>query len=38
MLLMMKGFGKSEADGSMTWNVKLDEAGKVTVNGREMPH
>jgi hypothetical protein len=38
MVLMMKGFGKSEADGSMTWNVKLDEGGKVTVNGREMPH
>jgi hypothetical protein len=38
MLLMMKGFGKQEADGSMTWNVKLDQAGKVLINGREMPH
>lgn len=37
MVLMMKGFGKEEADGSMTWNVKIDQAGKVTVNGREMP-
>jgi hypothetical protein len=38
VLLMMKGFGDAKADGSMVWNVKLDEAGKVTVNGREMPH
>ena len=37
-LLMMKGFGKQESDGSMTWNVKVDKAGKVTINGREMPH
>lgn len=37
MVLMMKGFGKQEADGSMTWNVKLDKAGKVMINGREMP-
>lgn len=36
MLLMMKGFGKAEADGSMVWNVKVDEAGKVTINGQEM--
>lgn len=38
MLLMMKGFGKQEADGAMTWNVKLDQTGKVLINGREMPH
>lgn len=38
VLLMMKGFGDAKADGAMVWNVKLDEAGKVTVNGREMPH
>jgi hypothetical protein len=38
MLLMMKGFGKQEADGTMTWNVKVDRTGKVLVNGREMPH
>jgi hypothetical protein len=38
MLLMMKGFGKQEADGAMTWNVKVDQAGKVLINGREMPH
>jgi hypothetical protein len=38
MLLMMKGFGKQQADGSMTWNVKVDQTGKVLVNGREMPH
>jgi len=37
MVLMMKGFGQAQPDGSMTWNVKLDETGKVLVNGREMP-
>jgi hypothetical protein len=37
MILMMKGFGKQEADGRMTWNVKLAADGKVTINGREMP-
>lgn len=37
MVLMMKGFGKQEADGAMTWNVKVTPDGKVTVNGREMP-
>ena len=37
MVLMMKGFGKQEADGSMTWNVKVDQTGKVLINGREMP-
>lgn len=36
MVLMMKGFGKAEADGTTVWNVKLDEAGKVTINGQEM--
>lgn len=36
MVLMMKGFGKVEADGSTVWNVKLDEAGKVMINGQEM--
>lgn len=37
MLLMMKGFGKQQPDGAMIWNVKLDQAGKVMINGREMP-
>ena len=37
MVLMMKGFGKQEADGRMTWNVKVDQTGKVIINGREMP-
>ncbi|MBX9458569.1 MAG: putative virulence factor [Rhizobium sp.] len=36
MVLMMKGFGKVETDGSTVWNVKLDETGKVTINGQEM--
>lgn len=36
MVLMMKGFGKVEADGATVWNVKLDETGKVMINGQEM--
>lgn len=36
MVLMMKGFGKVEADGTTVWNVKLDETGKVMINGQEM--
>lgn len=36
MVLMMKGFGKAEADGTTVWNVKLDASGKVTINGQEM--
>lgn len=36
MVLMIKGFGKAESDGTTVWNVKLDEAGKVTINGQEM--
>lgn len=35
MVLMMKGFGKVEG-GATVWNVKLDEAGKVMINGQEM--
>ena len=35
MVLMMKGFGMVEDDATV-WNVKLDEAGKVTINGQEM--
>ena len=35
MVLMMKGFGKVEGDATV-WNVKLDEGGKVMINGQEM--
>lgn len=35
MMLMMKGFGKAEGNTTV-WNVKLDEAGKVMINGQEM--
>ena len=36
-LLTMKGFAREEPDGSTVWNVKITSAGKVLVNGREMP-
>ncbi|MBL0371974.1 hypothetical protein JJB09_08035 [Rhizobium sp. KVB221] len=36
MVLMIKGFGKQQPDGSMIWNVKLDRDGKVMINGQEM--
>jgi hypothetical protein len=35
--LMAKGLGKSQPDGSMVWNVKVDERGKVTINGQPLP-
>lgn len=36
MVLMMKGFGKADPDGTIVWNVKMDPTGKVTINGQEM--
>jgi hypothetical protein len=36
MVLMMKGFGKAEPDGTTVWNVKMDPSGKVVINGQEM--
>jgi len=36
--MMMKGFGKVQADGSMLWRIEADASGSVTVNGQPMPH
>ena len=35
--LMAKGLGKVQPDGSMLWNVKIDERGKITINGQPLP-
>jgi hypothetical protein len=35
MVLMMKGFGKAEGNVTV-WNIKVDETGKVKINGQEM--
>jgi hypothetical protein len=35
--LMAKGLGKAQPDGSLLWNVKIDERGKITVNGQPLP-
>jgi hypothetical protein len=35
--LMAKGLGKTQPDGSMLWNVKVDERGKITINGQPLP-
>lgn len=35
--LMAKGLGKSQPDGSMVWNVKVDGMGKITINGQPLP-
>lgn len=36
-VLMAKGFGKQQSDGTMVWNIKIDQSKKVTVNGNPMP-
>jgi hypothetical protein len=40
VLLMVKGFAKTEADGRQMWNVVVDEGGKMKINGQELaiPH
>lgn len=40
VLLMVKGFAKTEPDGRQMWNVVVDESGKMKINGQElaMPH
>ena len=35
--LMAKGLGKPQPDGSTLWNLKIDEAGKITINGQPLP-
>jgi len=35
--MMMKGFGKTQADGSMQWRIEADATGSVKVNGQPMP-
>ena len=37
MAMMMRGFGKSRQDGTMVWEVRFDDDGKVTVNGQPLP-
>lgn len=40
VLLMVKGFAKTEADGRQMWNLVVDESGKMKINGQELaiPH
>ena len=35
--LMMKGLGKAEPDGSLVWDVRFEDTGKITVNGQPLP-
>jgi hypothetical protein len=35
--LMAKGMGRVQPDGSMLWNVKMDNMGKITINGQPLP-
>ena len=37
VLLMVKGFGKDQGDGSQRWDVAVNEAGKVLINGNPLP-
>ena len=35
--MLMKGFGKVQADGSMLWHIKTDADGALTINGQPVP-
>jgi hypothetical protein len=35
-LLLVKGLGKAEADGSLSWKIESTPAGAITVNGADM--
>lgn len=35
-LLLVKGLGKAEADGSMSWQIEATPAGAITVNGADV--
>lgn len=35
--LMAKGLGAVQADGSLLWQMRFDQAGKITVNGQALP-
>lgn len=36
-VLMAKGLGKQQPDGTIVWNVNIDRSAAVTVNGRPLP-
>ena len=36
MLLLAKGLGKAEADGSLSWKIETTAAGAITVNGADV--
>jgi hypothetical protein len=35
-LLLVKGLGKAEADGSLSWKIESTPAGAITVNGADV--
>ncbi|MFO1033421.1 MAG: hypothetical protein U1E15_04820 [Hyphomicrobiales bacterium] len=35
-LVALKGFGKAEADGSMSWAIEMKPEGKVLINGLDV--
>ena len=35
-LLLVKGLGKAEADGSLSWKIEATPAGAITVNGADL--
>jgi len=35
-LLLVKGLGKAEPDGSLSWKIESTPAGAITVNGADM--
>ena len=35
-LLMVKGLGKAESDGSLSWKIESSPTGAITVNGADV--
>ena len=36
-MMLVKGYGKTDPDGSLTWVVANDPSGAVSVNGVALP-
>jgi hypothetical protein len=37
-VLMAKGMGKQQADGSVVWHIQVDKAGHRFINGHQLGH
>ena len=37
IVMLVKGYGRAEADGALTWDILADGTGEITVNGVPLP-